>query len=109
MAALTLLVLREYSQGNEHDRIVTSDYKNAGDNERDTDIASHYAVPANSPLHRSPPVIIRQTQVLVVLVYGCESTFPGTGAHLRDGGKGRHIIINIPCHRQTETGLSEFV
>ncbi len=68
MAALTLLVLRERSKGNEHGWIVTSYHEYAGDNERDTQIAFHYAVPANSPLHRSPPVIIRQTQVLVVLV-----------------------------------------
>lgn len=64
MAALTLLVLRERGKGNEDVWIVTSYHEYAGDNERDTQIAFHYAVPANSPLHRSPPVIIRQTQVL---------------------------------------------
>ena len=26
------------------------------------------------------------------LTHGCGNTFPGTGAHLRDGGKGRCIV-----------------
>ena len=29
------------------------------------------------------------------LTHGCGNTFPGTGAHLRDGGKGRGIIMSI--------------
>ena len=30
----------------------------------------------------------------ISLFYGCEYTFPWTDAHLRDGGKGRCIIIS---------------
>jgi hypothetical protein len=64
MAALTLLVLHVRGKGNGYDRLVTSYHEYAGNNERTTKIAFHYAVPAYKPLHRSPPVIIRQTQAL---------------------------------------------
>lgn len=29
------------------------------------------------------------------LTHGCGYTFPGTGAHVRDGGKGRRMVVGI--------------
>ena len=33
------------------------------------------------------------------LSYGCGNTFPGTGAHVRDGGKGRCMVVGFQTDR----------
>lgn len=48
MAALTLLVLRGNGEGDERGVFITFHCERAGDNERNADIAFHYAVPANN-------------------------------------------------------------
>ena len=35
------------------------------------------------------------------LTHGCGNTFPGTGAHLRDGGKGRCMVVGIRAKRNS--------
>ena len=46
MAALTLLVLRGNGEGDERGVFISFHCEGAGDNERNADIAFHYAVPA---------------------------------------------------------------
>ena len=36
------------------------------------------------------------------LTYGCGDAFPGTGAHVRDGGKGRCIVVGPGVKRNPQ-------